>query len=168
MHGETRMARVRETIREQRNALERLGARIPGYRGYLDREARREADKLVREHGAKRLDRVVRELHEIAAKSALDDLEDLQELLSEVEKLRSEIRFADRGYSGFFDEVKLDAPAALDAVYEKDERIVEQIDEVAVQVADVEFQPAAVRAVVKRLGLALADRRNAILGLGSR
>ena len=162
------MARVRETVREQRNALERLGARIPGYRGYLDRESRREADKLVREHGAKRLERVVRELHEIAAKSALDELEDLQALILEVEKLRSELRFADRGYSGFFDEAKLDAVASLDAVYEKDERIVEQVDDVAAQVADVEFQAASVRAVVKRLGLALADRRNAILGLGSR
>ena len=162
------MARVRETVREQRGALERLGARIPGYRGYLERESRREADKLIREHGAKRLERVVRELHEIAAKSALDELDDLQELVSEVEKLRAELRFADRGYSGFFDEVKLDSMAALDAVYEKDERIVEQIDDVAAQVADVEFQAASVRAVVKRLGLALADRRNAILGLGSR
>ncbi|MGH9886850.1 MAG: hypothetical protein ACREBE_15070 [bacterium] len=162
------MARVRETVREQRNALERLGARIPGFRGYLDRDARREADKLLREHGAKLLERMVRELHEVAAKSALDELDDLQELIGEVEKLRAELRFADRGYSGFFDEIKLDSEPALAAVYEKDERIVSQIEEMSAQVADVEFRAAAVRAVVKRLGLALADRRNAILGLGSR
>ena len=104
----------------------------------------------------------------LAANSALDELNELHELVNDVEKLRAELRFADRGYSGFFDEVKLDSMAALDAVYEKDERIVEQIDDVAAQVADVEFQAASVRAVVKRLGLALADRRNAILGLGSR
>jgi hypothetical protein len=162
------MAKVRETIREQRNPLERLMSRIPGFRGYLEREERREADKLLREHGARRLERVVRELHEIAANSALDELTDLNELVNEVEKLRAELRYADRGYSGFFDEVKLDAPAALDSVYEKDERIVDQIEQVAGQVSDVEFQAASVRAVVKRLGMALADRRNAILGLGSR
>jgi SMC interacting uncharacterized protein involved in chromosome segregation len=162
------MAKLRETISEQRNALERLLTRIPGFRGYLDREARREADKLLREHGASRLEQVVRELHEVAASSALDELEDLHELLNEVEKLRMELRFADRGYSGFFDEVKLDSSPALDAVYEKDERIVEQIEQISAQVADVEFQVASVRAVVKRLGLALADRRTAILGLGSR
>lgn len=79
-----------------------------------------------------------------------------------------ELRFADRGYSGFFDELVLDSPAALDSVYERDERIVEQIEQVVSQVADVEFQAASVRAVVKRLGLALAERRTAILGLGSR
>jgi hypothetical protein len=162
------MAKIRETISEQRNALERLLTKIPGFHGYLDREARREADKLLREHGANRLERVVRELHEVAANSALDELDDLHELLNEVEKLRAELRFADRGYSGFFDEVKLDSSPALEAVYEKDERIVEQIEQIAAQVADVEFQAASVRAVVKRLGLALADRRTAILGLGSR
>lgn len=162
------MARVEETIREQRNVLERLLTRIPGFRGYADRETRREADKLLREHGATRLERVVRELHEVAANSALDQLNDLHELINDVDKLRVELRFADRGYSGFFDEVKLDSSAALDAVYEKDERIVDQIEQIAGQVADVEFQAASVRAVVKRLGLALADRRSAVLGLGSR
>lgn len=162
------MANVRAKISEQRNPLERLLMKVPGFRGYLDREARREADKLLRDHGAVRLERVVRELHEIAANSALDQLDDLHELINEVEKLRAELRFADRGYSGFFDEVKLDATPALDAVYEKDERIVEQIEQITAQVADVEFQAASVRAVVKRLGLALADRRTAILGLGSR
>jgi hypothetical protein len=162
------MAKIKETIREQRNPLERLVTRIPGFRGYADREARREADKLLREHGAARLERVVRELHEVAANSALDQLNDLHELINDVEKLRAELRYADRGYSGFFDEVKLDASAALDAVYEKDERIVDQIEQIGGQVADVEFQAASVRAVVKRLGLALADRRTALLGLGSR
>jgi hypothetical protein len=162
------MARVKETIREQRNALERLVTQIPGFRGYHEREARREADKLLREHGASRLERVVRELHEIAANSALDELNELHELVNDVEKLRAELRFADRGYSGFFDEVKLDSSRALDAVYEKDDGIVAQIEQIAAQVADVEFQAASVRAVVKRLGLALADRRTAILGLGSR
>ena len=157
-----------KTVREQRGALERMRAHVPGFGGYCEREERREADKLLRDHGASRLERVVRELHEIAANSALDELEDLHELLNDVEKLRAELRHADRGYSGFFDEVKLDASPALDAVYEKDERIVDQIEQVAGQVADVEFQAASVRAVVKRLGLALADRRSAILGLGSR
>ncbi len=162
------MTRVRETIREQRNVLERLVARIPGFRGYQDREARREADKLLREYGAARLERVLRDLHEVAARSALDELEGLHELSNEVDKLRAELRFADRGYSGFFDEVKLDSMSALDAVYERDERIVEQIEQLCRDVTDVEFQAASMRAVVKRLGLAVADRRTAILGLGSR
>src|SRR5687767_15908327 len=46
-----------EEAKEQRNWLERLGARIPGYRGFQDRELRRDVDKLQREHLAKELER---------------------------------------------------------------------------------------------------------------
>jgi hypothetical protein len=162
------MAKGGDTLRAERGTLERLIARVPGFRGYLDREGRRQADKLLRDAGAVRLERVVRDLSAVIAKSSLEEIGELQELVTQVEKLRAELRFADRGYSGFFDELKLDGEAALDAVYTQDERIVEQVDEVAAQMGDGEFSPAKLRGSVKRLGLALADRRNAILGLGSR
>jgi hypothetical protein len=162
------VAKLHETIRAHENALERLTSRIPGFRGYRDREARREADKLLREHGARELERIVRELHEHAAKAALDELEDVSDVVAQAEKLTRELRFADRGYSGFFDEVKLDSAEALDAVYERDERVVAQISEIAAQLESGELRVPALRALLKKLGLALADRRGAILGLGSR
>jgi hypothetical protein len=162
------MAKVPETLRAQRGALERLTSRVPGFRGYLGREERREADKLLRDHGAVRLERVVRDLEDVIAKAALEEMGEYQQVVTQVEKLRAELRFADRGYSGFFDEVKLDGDAALDAVYAQDERVVAQVEELAAQVAETDFTPASLRGSVKRIGLALADRRNAILGLGSR
>jgi hypothetical protein len=163
------MANVRETQRAQRGCLERLIARVPGFRGYLGREQRREADKLLRDHGARQLERVARDLSDIIAKASLEEIGELQELVTQLEKLRAELRFADRGYSGFFDETKLDGLEALDAVYAQDERLVEQVEEIAAQAAaGADFSPAKLRGSVKRLGLALADRRNAILGLGSR
>ncbi|MFI5315925.1 MAG: hypothetical protein ACHQ6T_09495 [Myxococcota bacterium] len=162
------MAKVVETLREQRGSLERLAARVPGFRGYVGREERREADKILRDHGAQRLECVVSDLHEAIAKAALEEMGEYQDLIAQVEKLRAELRFADRGYSGFFDERKLDSDAALDAVYAQDERIVAQVEELAAQVANADFSPASLRGNVKKLGLALADRRNAILGLGSR
>ena len=39
-----------EEARGQRNWLERLGAAIPGYRGFQDRELRRDVDRTLREH----------------------------------------------------------------------------------------------------------------------
>ena len=162
------MADVRETLRDGRNALERLCARVPGFRGYLGREERREADKILRDYGATKLERVVRDVQEAIAKAVLEQMGEYQELVTQLEKLRAELRFADRGYSGFFDERKLDSDAALDALYAQDERIVAQVDEISAQVADADFSAAALRGGLKRLGLALADRRNAILGLGAR
>jgi hypothetical protein len=161
------MADVRETLREQRGALQRLRARLPGFGGYCEREERREADKILREYGATRLERIARDLQESIAKAELDEIGELHELVKSVEKLRNELRFADRGYSGFFAEAKLDSDSALDALYAQDERIVEQIEEIAAHIADADLAPASVRGSVKRLSLALADRRNAILGLGA-
>jgi hypothetical protein len=162
------MAKLSETLRDGKGVLERLAARVPGFRGYLGREDRREADKILRDYGATRLEQVTRDIQEAIAKASLEQMGEYQELVVQVEKLRAELRFADRGYSGFFDERKFDTTAALDAVYAQDERIVGQVEEIAAQVADADFSAPSLRGSVKRLGLALADRRNAILGLGSR
>jgi hypothetical protein len=162
------MAKLRESLAAQRGALERVAAHVPGFGGYLERDQRREADKLLRDHGAARLETIGRELQTRIAKAALEEIGELSELVGQIEKLRGELRFADRGYSGFFDEAKLDGDAALDAVYEKDERIVQQIEELAAQVTSGEVSAPSLRDALKRLGLALADRRNGILGLGSR
>ena len=62
-------------------------------------------------HGAARLERVVRDLNDVIAKASLEEIGELQELVTQLEKLRAELRFADRGYSGFFDEPKLDGEA---------------------------------------------------------
>ncbi len=37
-------------IRNSRGSLERMVARLPGFQGYLDRQARRQADRLIRDH----------------------------------------------------------------------------------------------------------------------
>ena len=50
---------------DQRNWLERLGDKIPGYCGYVAKARRRDVDKLHREHLAERLR---------AAKQPLTDL----------------------------------------------------------------------------------------------
>ena len=162
------MADLRQTVRDQRNALQRLRAHVPGFGGYCEREERRTADKLLRDFGATRLERIARDVQDVIAKAALDEIGELQELVVALEKLRNELRFADRGYSGFFAEAKLDSDAALDALYAQDERIVAQVEELAAQAGDADFAPASLLGVVKRLSLALADRRNAILGLGAR
>jgi len=162
------VAKMQDTLREQRNAVQRLRVKLPGFGGYCEREERREADKLLRDFGASRLERVARDLQESIAKASLEEIGEYNELLQAVEKLRNELRFADRGYSGFFAEAKLDSDAALDALYAQDEKLVAQVEEIAAQVADADVAVGSLRGSVKRLSLALADRRNAILGLGTR
>ncbi len=154
----------RNAIWEQRNPLERLVQRIPGFRGYFGRENRREADRLLREFGVDHLDRVISELQRAARGAGLADLGTYGELIDQVEKLRNELRFADQGYSGFFDETKRDREEVLDRVYEEDERIVESAVSLSVGVDAGGYTLPHLRAEVRTLQRALEERRQVILG----
>jgi hypothetical protein len=106
---------------DQRNWLERLGDKIPGYGGYVTKERRRDADKLHREHLADRLR---------AAKQPLNDL--MRELSSSGRLFEvgpvDRVRFASYGYAGFFDAVKIQGPQ-LDAIYQFDLALVERVEQ---------------------------------------
>jgi hypothetical protein len=59
------MADLNEIIRGDRNFVERIGQLLPGFRGYFDRENRREADRMLRMFGTSKLDEMIAELHEL-------------------------------------------------------------------------------------------------------
>jgi hypothetical protein len=42
-------------IVRERTSLEELGTRIPGFRGYMEMTARRQADRMIRDHVANQL-----------------------------------------------------------------------------------------------------------------
>jgi hypothetical protein len=131
-----------EQAKAQRNVLERLGEKIPGYRGFQDRELRREVDKLEREHIANELGRlktVVRDktrsytdAGQIAALTGFDRLD------RQLDGLSQAVRFADYGASGIFDTVKIGEPE-LQRLYEFDLSI---LDDLAGLEADIAAVPA--------------------------
>jgi hypothetical protein len=100
-----------EGARARRNFTERIGARIPGFRGYLEAELRRDVDKLQRDWLAARVDRGREALAgSIRGWSGSGNLANLG-LAASVDKgldrLANRIRHADYGSSGFFDPVKI-------------------------------------------------------------
>lgn len=159
------MADVHDVILDQRNWLERILQRVPGFRGYYDRENRREADRVLRGYGVSRLDQLVSELHEVIKRSPLEELQELRGVVTRVEKLRNELRFADQGYSGFFAELKWDSVQTLDALYRIDEQIVESVTALAITVEAGEFEAIDLSRELRALERTLADRRRVILGL---
>jgi len=121
-----------ENARDRRNLLERLGAKIPGLRGYLDREMRREVDKMERDWIAQRLDRARQSLQEkITEWSRRGNLANL-DMASSLEKLldrfANRVRHADYGFTGFFDAVKIYEPE-LERLYAFDLELIERVEE---------------------------------------
>ena len=156
--------------RDARNLLERLGARVPGFSGYLERELRREVDQLLRADLAGRLDAAragvaafTRTLH-LGAGGRLERLAALEKSLDGV---ANALRHAGSGYGGMFDAVKVDEDQ-LEALYRFDLDLVERVD--AAREASAALRPDEATVIrleqaVAALGAALAGRERAMLGV---
>src|ERR671927_1421233 len=116
---------------DQRNWLERLGDKIPGYSGYVAKERRRDADKLHREHLAERLRAAKQPLNdamrELSSSGRLFEVGPVDRVLKKLDQIKNRVRFASYGYAGFFDAVKIQ-DAQLDAIYRFDLALVEKVE----------------------------------------
>ena len=117
---------------DQRNWLERLGEKIPGYGGYVTKERRRDVDKLHREHLADRLRAAKQPLNELmrelSSSGRLFEVGPVDRVLKKIDQVENRVRFASYGYAGFFDAVKIQEPQ-LDAIYRFDLALVEKVEQ---------------------------------------
>ncbi|MBU4272667.1 MAG: hypothetical protein KKE86_12950 [Planctomycetes bacterium] len=142
----------------ERNFIETVLRHIPGFRGYLEREYRRESDELQRDWLADRLQRSKRAVDELARQlvdaAEVDSLPQIDRMRVRLDRLLGRIRGAMQGYSGFFDLVRIDEPL-LEEVYEHDASLDEQVDaftQSAEQLPDKRDQvPAAVAELLARI-----------------
>lgn len=113
-----------------KNWLEWLAGKIPGFHGYLQREDRRESDALARKWLEQRLQQAKRGLDDRMRKlvdaGQLDALAAWERLRSRLDGFLNKIRGAERGYSGIFNFVKVDE-GVLEQVYAIDMGLVESV-----------------------------------------
>ncbi len=123
-----------EEARAQRNLLERLAARIPGFRGFSDRELRREVDRLQRESLAREVGRAKsalrRRARDYTDAGQIGVLHVFERLDRRLDGLSQSIRFADYGASGLFDTVKIGEPE-LERLYQFDLGLLDDLGELA-------------------------------------
>ena len=125
---------------DQRNWLERLGDKIPGYGGYAARERRRDIDKMHREHLADRLRSVKQPLldvvRDLTGVGRLMEVGPLDRAQKKIDQAENRVRFASYGYAGFFDVVKV-REAELDRLYQFDLSLVEKVEEIERQAREL-------------------------------
>jgi hypothetical protein len=114
----------------RRNVLERLGEKIPGYRGFQDRELRRDVDRLQREHLASELGRLKTALRDRSRgyvdAGKIGALNGFDRVDRQLDGLSQAIRFSDYGATGLFDAVKI-GEAELERLYQFDLSLLEDI-----------------------------------------
>ncbi len=109
---------------DNRGAFERLLERIPGFRGYLDKNDRRAADRAVRDYVADAVTRRIQRLNQIE-KALLDGgglsyMSKTTNVKAKLQTYHDRIKAAAPGYSGFMDAVRVDE-LALERLYNFDE-----------------------------------------------
>jgi len=116
--------------------LDTLGSFIPGYKGYKEKEARRDTDRLLRAAIVQRLtDRkalVDRLIADSSRQMKFDLLEPLELAKRRIEKVSDLVRTAPAGYSGKFDTLQI-AESDLDKIYRHDLGIRDQVEKTAEQ-----------------------------------
>ncbi len=120
-----------DMYQSEKNLLEKLADAVPGLKGYRDKEARRDTDKRFREYLASRIDRARGETEDIKRTlmndGLLERLDDVDRLSQKLIKLAGLIRHASYGYSGFFDQVKIQE-TELDKIYQYDLSLLTDIE----------------------------------------
>jgi hypothetical protein len=117
--------------KSQMRLSERIAAALPGFRGYKEKELRRESDKLIRNHLYLKLskdkDNVRSISQRIADKRYLDVLADIDRLVAKMDRITEKVNHASYGYSGFFDIVKIKEDN-LDRMIAFDNQLVESVN----------------------------------------
>jgi len=150
------MADLFDRITGSRNLLEKIVNFVPGFKGYMDRNARRDADKLLRETIAAKLEqqwlRISELQRQLIADGGIDSVDDLEAAAIKLRTLIDRVRTAAYGYAGFFDAVKV-GETELERLYQFDEALVDRavqlasaVDNISASVGSDGF-PAAVRNV---------------------
>jgi len=129
--------------KSQMRLSERIAAALPGFRGYKEKELRRESDKLIRNNLTLKLskdkDNVRGIAQRIADKRYLDVLPDIDRLTAKMDRITEKVNHASYGYSGFYDIVKI-KEENLDRMITFDNQLLDEVDALTASIDDLKAQ----------------------------
>ncbi len=168
-----------EKVSSQLDPFKKLVSYIPGFKGYVERQNRRDADKVLRETVARRFEeqwsRVSNLQSELVSGGKIEYVDDLEKASLQLRTFIDKISTAARGYSGLFDAVKINEKE-LDAIYQFDlaffqlgDQVKSGVDNLEASLADETALPASIRNLtgLARLAVETFERRSeAVTGGG--
>ena len=115
-------------MEREKNIFDKIGSLIPGYRGYAEREGRRQCDKLLREGIVSIMEQCEKIISNQIDESIKDTgrIKTLETYRKRINTLASKIKFSPYGASAFFSNSQI-KEAELKQIYEKDLAILEKV-----------------------------------------
>jgi len=166
-------------VTEDMDPFKKILNKVPGFGGYIERQKRRDSDKLMREYIFDRFreleGRISRLQRDFISKGEIAYIDDLEATAIKLRTFADRMRTATRGYSGLFDAVNINE-GELTQLYEYDASMLDFVDEIDHAIDNLEASvgtdglPAAIRHLETKAeeSIQAFDRREAvILGIGA-
>jgi hypothetical protein len=164
-------------VTEDMDPFKKILNKVPGFAGYIERQKRRDSDKMLREYLFDQFreleSRVSRLQRDFISQGEIQYVDDLEATAIKLRTFADRIKTAARGYSGLFDAVNVNE-AELTQIYEYDAAMLNLVDEVSRAIDNVESSigtdglPAALRHLeteAEECVQAFNNRENVILGI---
>jgi hypothetical protein len=161
-----------QKVTSQQDPFKRLASFIPGFSGYIERQNRRDADKVLRDTVARRFEeqwqRASQLQTELVSAGKIEFVDDMEKAAIKLRTFIDKISTAPRGYSGMFDAVKINEKE-LESIYQFDtaffdlaEQIGRGLDNVEASLGDEAALPAAIRNITSlaRMAVETYNRRS--------
>jgi hypothetical protein len=146
-----------QRVTDEQDFFKKIASKIPGFGGYIERNNRRAADKLLRETVANHYETLWQKVSEMQrefiSNGDIDIIDDLEQASIKIRQFIDRIKNAAYGYAGFFDAVKV-KQEELAAIYEFDLQFLKLEDELNRGIENIDSSigteglPAAIRNVV--------------------
>ncbi|MDR0508668.1 MAG: hypothetical protein LBG63_02415 [Candidatus Methanoplasma sp.] len=117
---------IESQMKKNQSLIERIGLYIPIYRGYKNKNLRRDEDRAVRTEVARVLERAKLDLVTVqrATVNDLDLMRDAERIRSKADRYYIDVKKAVNGYSAFHSSVKI-LESELDMLIEWDANLIE-------------------------------------------
>ncbi|UAL08509.1 MAG: hypothetical protein KRP56_07655 [Candidatus Methanogranum gryphiswaldense] len=121
-------------MNDNRSLIERISLYIPGYKGYRQKNLRRDEDRAVRGEVARELEAVKNDLVTVqrATVGNLELMRETERIRSKADKYYIDVKKAVAGYSAFHDSVKI-MEKELDGLIQWDAKLMDDVQSLKTQ-----------------------------------
>jgi hypothetical protein len=147
-------------MKKNQSLVERIGLYVPVYKGYKEKNLRRDEDRAIRAEVARVLERAKLDLVTVqrATVNDLDLMRDTERIRSKADRYYIDVKKAVNGYSSFHTSIKI-MESELDALIEWDAKLIDDAvalkDETAALVERIDAGETKLKAPLRELEITI-------------